>query len=156
MKKNNISRRAFATRTLSGILSFSLFPNLFAQKQKKLKAEDIDWHNVEDWGIEGKGWKDTKRYFDRLPTKAEGSVRDVVWNLSRHSAGMCAHFKSDSPDLYVRYELLSERLDMSHMPASGVSGLDLYGQNNQGLMRWVSVVRPESQSVENTYCQRAS
>ena len=36
----------------------------------EIKEEDIVWHNVEDWGIEGKGWNDTSRYFDRLPSKA--------------------------------------------------------------------------------------
>lgn len=152
MSHNTLTRRQFATRSISGMLSFSLFPTLFAKKTKSSnpKQEDIDWYNVQDWGIEGKGWKETKRYFDRLPSKAEGVVRDPVWNLSRHSAGMCVNFSSDSPDLYVRYELLKEQLDMSHMPASGVSGLDLYGMDAQGIMRWVSVVRPNAQTIETS------
>jgi lysophospholipase L1-like esterase len=112
------------------------------------RAEDLDWHDVRDWGVEGKGWSDTKRSFDRLPRKAEGVVREPVWDLSRHSAGMCARFVTDAPEIHVRYELLNERLAMSHMPATGVSGLDLYGQDGQGIDRWVAVVRPESQAVD--------
>ena len=27
----------------------------------------VAWYNVQKWGIEGKGWKETESYFDRLP-----------------------------------------------------------------------------------------
>jgi hypothetical protein len=75
----------------------------------------------------GGDWSDTRRDFDRLPGRAEGLVREPVWELSRHSAGMSVGLITDAPDIHVRYELRNERLAMSHMPASGVSGLDLYG-----------------------------
>jgi lysophospholipase L1-like esterase len=109
---------------------------------------DLRWHDVRAWGIEGKGWTDTKRYFDRLPGKAEGVVRQPVWDLSRHSAGMAVRFVTDAPAIHVRYTLLSEDLAMPHMPATGVSGLDLYATDAQGVDRWASVVLPESVAVE--------
>ena len=140
-------RRQFGARLLGGAVAVGLSSRASAQTPSE-PEEALDWHNVRDWGIEGKGWSDTLRYFDRLPGKAEGLVPEPVWNLSRQSAGMCAHFVTDAPDIHVRYDLLNERLAMSHMPASGVSGLDLYGQDAQGLDRWVAVVRPESQEVE--------
>ena len=37
---------------------------------------------------------------------------------------------------------------MAHMPATGVSGIDLYGRNEAGEDRWVTVTRPASQHVE--------
>ena len=77
-------------------------PTLLAQKPT-LSKDEIDWYDVKEMGVEGKGWTDTKRYFDRFPSKAEGMVRDEVWNLSRHSAGMCMRFVSDSPNIHVRY-----------------------------------------------------
>ena len=58
----------------------------------RLRPSDITWYDVRDWGVEGRGWSDTKRYFDRLPGKAEGVVREPVWELSRHSAGMTVRF----------------------------------------------------------------
>ncbi len=109
---------------------------------------DMTWHNVQDWGIEGKGWTDTTRYFDRLPTKAEGVVRKPVWDLSRHSAGMVTRFITDAPAIHVKYTLLSERLAMPHMPATGVSGIDLYAQDNEGNDRWAAVVFPREQVIE--------
>ena len=61
---------------------------------------------------------------------------------------MCVRFITDSPVIKVRYELLLDRLAMPHMPATGVSGLDLYAQDAQGIDRWVEVVRPDSKVIE--------
>jgi len=88
-----------------------------------------------------------KRFYDRLPAKAEGVVRDAVWNLSRDSAGMLVRFETDSPEIHVQYHLYRERLAMPHMPATGVSGVDLYGQDPVGTWRWAAVARPTEQQV---------
>jgi len=105
------------------------------------------WYDVQDWGVEGRGWSDTERYFDRLPARARGQVRQAVWNLSRHSAGMAVRFSTDATAIRVRYRLLSSQLAMSHMPATGVSGVDLYARDNHGQWRWVAVARPASQTI---------
>ena len=149
MKLQNYNRRKFTTHLLGGVFTMGLSPNLFANNPSILK-EEIDWYNVKDIGVEGKGWTNTKRYFDRLPSKAEGVVRDPVWNLSRHSAGMCMRFVTDSPNIYVRYKLHLETLEMSHMPATGVSGIDLYADNGEGIDRWVSVVQPNKQLMDTS------
>ena len=108
----------------------------------------VAWYNVQDWEVEGKGWADTKRYFDRLPGKAEHSVRAPVWSLSRHSAGMAVRFKTDASQIRARYTLLSPNVAMPHMPATGVSGLDLYARNQAGQWRWLGVTRPTGQTFE--------
>ena len=95
--------------------------------------DGIAWYDVQRWGVEGKGWNDTVRYFDRLPAKAERLVRPEVWNLSRCSAGMLVRFANSASAIYVRYALLSAELALPHMPARGVSGLDLYARDEQGL-----------------------
>lgn len=107
------------------------------------------WHNPEDWGIAGKGFEDTKNYYDRLPARAEQTVRKPVWDLSRHSAGMSVRFKTDSAEIHVRYQLTGSNLAMPHMPATGVSGVDLYALNDQKQWRWVSVVKPTRQQIES-------
>jgi len=109
---------------------------------------DVAWYDVRDWGVEGKGWTDSARYFDRLPAKAEGVVRSAVWSLSRHSAGMLVRFETDATSIRVRYALLSGSLDMPHMPATGVSGVDLYARDEQGRDRWLAVARPTAQAVK--------
>jgi lysophospholipase L1-like esterase len=104
--------------------------------------DSIAWHTVSDWGVEGRGWTDVKRYYDRLPAKAEGTVREKVWELSRHSAGMSCRFTTDAPEIQVRYALLNSRLEMAHMPATGVSGVDLYTLLENGEWRWIGTAQP--------------
>lgn len=101
------------------------------------------WKDIRDLRIEGQGWSDTKASFDRLPARAEGYVRDVVWELSRHSAGLCAKFTTDATVIQARWTLTDATLAKSQMPATGVSGLDLYIDTPDG-PRWAGVGRPET------------
>jgi lysophospholipase L1-like esterase len=112
------------------------------------KMVDIVWHDPAEWGIEGKGWADTERIYDRFPLRAKGKVPDSVWNLSRQSAGLCVRFKSDSPSIHLRMDLLSANLGMPHMPATGVSGFDLYAREGRGKWQWVHQIMPTAQHVE--------
>ncbi|MCA9079564.1 MAG: SGNH/GDSL hydrolase family protein [Planctomycetaceae bacterium] len=121
----------------------SLLPPAWAQAEA-----DITWHDVRDWGIEGKGWTETEKYFDRLPSKAKGIVRDPVWSLSRHSAGMLVRFRTDATMILADHTVTSSNLAMPHMPATGVSGLDLYAENEQRQLRWVSVSKPTAQHMQ--------
>lgn len=112
-------------------------------------AEDtgISWFDVRDWGVEGRGFSDTEKYFDRLPARAKGVVRDAVWQLSRHSAGMSVHFRTSSPEIHVDYAVTSANLALPHMPATGVSGLDLYGKDNDGRWKWIAVTHPTTREI---------
>jgi hypothetical protein len=107
------------------------------------------WKNSQDLRLEGQGWKDTQAPFDRLPGRAQGVVRDVVWDLSRHSAGLCLKFVTDATQIHGRWSLTKESLAMAHMPATGVSGLDLYIDTPQG-PRWAGVGQPATYPVVET------
>lgn len=108
------------------------------------------WYDLRLLDVEGQGWKDTKAPYDRLPAKAEGVVREPVWNLSRHSAGLCVRFVTDSPTIQARWTLTNKGLAMPHMPATGVSGLDLYIRSaKDGSWRWLANGRP-TQSPTNS------
>ena len=39
---------------------------------------------------------------------------------------------------------------MYHMPATGVGGVDLYGENGEGIYRWVSGYGPNSKKIETS------
>ena len=91
--------------------------------------------------MEGQGWDDTETPYDRLPARAKGVVRDPVWELSQHSAGLCVRFATDTATIAARWKLRFENLAMDHMPATGVSGLDLYALDS-GRWRWAAVGRP--------------
>ncbi|HBN77946.1 MAG TPA: hypothetical protein DD473_19475 [Planctomycetaceae bacterium] len=129
----------------------SQIEKLDPEMAKQKKADDgLAWHDVTGWGVEGRILPDQerKRWFDRLPGSADGSVTGAVWNLSRHSAGMMVRFKTDATAIHVHYKLLSSNLAMPHMPATGVSGIDLYARDANGQWRWVQVARPTSQEIK--------
>lgn len=113
-----------------------------AEGQAPNPRTTLNWFDVQDWGVEGKGWATTEKYFDRLPARAKEQVRSAVWNLSRHSAGMLASFRTDASELWIDTRVSSDRLAMPHMPATGVSGVDLYAEDEAGHLRWVAVTRP--------------
>lgn len=111
--------------------------------QAALAADaELIWVPAEALTIEGRGWTDTKSLFDRLPAKAEGVVRPPVWSLSRNSAGICVRFMCDSTKISCRWKLTSKSLGMTHMPPTGVSGVDLYARDGDR-WRWVSCARPD-------------
>jgi hypothetical protein len=102
------------------------------------------YFDVRGLGVEGQGWKELASPFDRLPKKAEKLVRPAVWSLSRHSAGQAVRFLTDATTISARWSLTSPRLAMVHMPATGVSGLDLYVRDEKGKWRWLGIGRPSA------------
>ncbi len=109
-------------------------------------GENILWFDIQHLDVEGRGWKDTRAPYDRLPAKAEGVVRAPVWSLSRHSAGMCVRFETDADAIHARWAVTSKNLAMSHMAATGVSGLDLYVKQPDGRWHWLAVAQPKEQT----------
>ncbi|WP_423735983.1 SGNH/GDSL hydrolase family protein [Chitinophaga caseinilytica] len=107
-----------------------------AQDKLTYKAWDPAKENIAV--LEGQAWpKQVKDPYDRLPAKAEGVVRPAVWYLSNNSAGMSLRFHSNSPEIVVKYTVKGG-LQMSHMPATGVSGVDLYAKDRDGGWIWSS------------------
>ena len=119
------------------------------QEDGKVDADGkIVWYDAKLLGVEGKGWIDTESYYDRLPLKAKETVRKPVWALSHCSAGMQIHFATNAKKLMVRWTLTSKSLAMLHMPATGVSGIDLYYRDKNGNLRFSGNGRPKG--VSNT------
>ncbi len=109
--------------------------------------QELVWHPITASQVHGLGWKDTEFPFDRLPARAKALVRAPVWDLARHSSGVYVDFETDSSRISIRWSLTSDRLAMSHMPATGVSGVDLYLNNGSG-WHYLSTGRPNA--VANT------
>jgi hypothetical protein len=110
---------------------------------------NYQWHDITEWGVEGRILPDQKRerWFDRLPASANGEVTSNVWNLSRDSTGMMVRFETNSPSIHVHYKLMDDSLGLPHMPATGVSGVDLYARDTDGKWKWVQVAKPATQEV---------
>ncbi|HYF35344.1 MAG TPA: SGNH/GDSL hydrolase family protein [Prosthecobacter sp.] len=112
-------------------------------------AANVEWHDVTKWGVEGRILpdQDRLRWFDRLPASAQKTVTPAVWGLSRDSAGMMVRFKTDAQAIHVHYKLSKAALGMPHMPATGVSGVDLYARDSDGKWKWVQVTRPATREM---------
>lgn len=88
--------------------------------------------------LDGQGWPaEVKQFYDRLPSTAEQTVRKEVWNLSHNSAGLHLRFRSNASEIIVRY-VVTGNMQMPHMPATGVSGVDLYSKTIDGNWLWAA------------------
>ncbi len=139
---------------LAGIASAQKAPDVSkldpAMGVNKKAADNLEWHDVTKWGVEGRILPEQTRlrWFDRLPASAEKSVTSNVWNLSRDSSGMMVRFKTNATAIHVHYKVLKPALGMPHMPATGVSGVDLYARDTDGKWKWVMVTKPATQEVK--------
>lgn len=150
-----MNRRHFLAATSSAALASLVRPAAARQPATSSTTApttlrtNLIWHDLRDIGVEGRAFDETLAYFDRLPAQAKDVVRAEVWNLSRCTAGMIARFRTDAASLYVRYQLTSPTLALQHLPATGMSGLDLYARLDGG-WRWSSTVIPRAQHVSGT------
>ena len=113
----------------------------------------LAWTNIRQLGVEGRGWDDTKDFYDRLPARAEGVVRQPVWDLSRDSAGMCVSFVSDATEIHARWALKESWLYLPNTTAIGKSGLDLYVKDYGKIddkWHWLAVGMPANQTNDVT------
>lgn len=112
-------------------LYFFCFQIIFGQNSEKQISipDDTVWYDGNIFTIEGMGWNETSEPYDRLPKSAELKVSKDVWKLSHHSAGINIRFLTNSPFIKIKWQLKNEMLSMPHMPATGVSGIDLYKKN---------------------------
>lgn len=130
-------KRYFLILTLtmiSGILS--IIPGGFCVAQSNIGFKS--WNPVNDTlnVIQGRGWsKGFKSDYDRLPASAEKQVRKAVWNLAENSAGLTLRFRTNAENIVVNFAVKGA-LQMPHMPATGVSGVDLYAKDLNGKWLW--------------------
>src|SRR5690554_5877262 len=108
----------------------------FAQMGEKLKT----WNPISETQpvVEGQAWPgEVEDFYDRLPERAQQEVRREVWNLSKNSAGLQIRFKTNANNIEIKY-VVSGRLQMPHMPATGVSGVDLYAKDKDNQWIWAA------------------
>ncbi len=133
---------------------------LTAQAAGVSGREDADgktvWFDGQSLTIEGLAFKDTDCYYDRLPARAKETVPSAVWGRSRNSAGMALRVVTDAKRLTVRWAVRNASLSMPHMPATGVSGVDIYQRSPEG-WRFVKNGRPTAvtNTVETTITPNA-
>ena len=67
--------------------------------------------------VRGQAWQnELKGTYQRFPERAEKLIRKAVWDLSKHSAGHSIAFRSNAPQIKIRYQV-SGSFSMPHMPS---------------------------------------
>lgn len=103
--------------------------NSFAQ-------QSIKWNNpLESKVIQGRVHSAELPNYYRLPEDLKSQVRSPVWSLGTNSAGLYIDFQTDAEAISVRYKV-NGPMNMPHMPTTGVSGVDLYAQDEKGAWNW--------------------
>ncbi|NKI27991.1 hypothetical protein HCG49_15625 [Arenibacter sp. 6A1] len=114
------------------LLSLLLFVAHISFAQEKTELKWWNPANNEFPVIAGQAWaKEVRSVYHRLPERSEEKLRKAVWELSKQSAGLSIRFRSNANSIQVKYKLKGS-VAMPHMPATGVSGLDLYGKISDG------------------------
>ena len=96
----------------------------------------VKWIDGRFLPIEGRAFDDVDDWYDRLPANVTTNVNGGVRGMKHHTAGMLFRFKTDSRNLHFRWTPRSPKLSMDHMPATGVSGIDVYRWDSSR-DRWV-------------------
>ena len=116
---------------------------------------DVEWFDVRDGQFDIYGLFDplNSPRFCRLDPDIADNTSPGVSALNYHTSGGRIKFKTDSPYIALRAELKVEL--MTHMPASGSSGFDVYTCNN-GAYRYLCAFRPWDISADAFEWSRAT
>ena len=84
--------------------------------------------------IEGQAWPlETPSPYNRLPNKIISEIAPQIWALGKNSAGLMIRFRSNAEEIKIRYRLDDKiPLQMDHLPATLMSGLDMYAIDSDG------------------------
>lgn len=100
----------------------------------------VKWIDGRCLPLEGKCFDDVEAFYDRLPKNVTTNVNAGVRSMKHHSSGLQFRFRTDSKTLDFRWIPYSGSLAMDHMPATGVSGIDIYRMDG-GKWRYVETGR---------------
>ena len=113
------------------------YDSRMALQSAVVDTNGVKWIDGKYLPLEGKCFSNTTAYYDRLPSNVTVKVNVGVRGLRNHSSGMQFRFRTDSKNLHIKWKPINLSLAMDHMPSTGVSGIDIYGQDADGKWRFV-------------------
>lgn len=138
-------------------LCFSLFTPMFVLAGARRSGEgalppvatdttqSLVWYDAQRLTVEGRAFSDTESTWERLPRRAKAHVPPMVWWLSKHTAGLCVRFVTDSTTIAASWDGASA-FRMNHMALTGSAGLDLYRREGKG-WTYVATGRPQDKTT---------
>ena len=103
-------------KNISRLLFFLLPVFAYPQNQTTIKWWDPAKNDFPV--IEGQAWgSEVESPYDRLPLRAKAEVAKDVWGNSKQSAGLMIRFRTNSPNIIIRYGVVNKgSFAMNHMP----------------------------------------
>lgn len=132
--KNN--RKMKRTITAILLLCAALMPSF---------GQNIVYTDGTSLPLYGKCIEETNTRYSRLPAEFKDVSRDAVWWLGQMSAGLYLRFRSDAPEIHVKWTSSGKR-SMNHMTDTGTRGIDLYAWKDGG-WRFAGSGRPATESA---------
>ena len=121
------------------------FDPRMALEKAVVDTNGVKWIDGRYLPLEGKYFSDVDDFYDRLPSGVTTNVNVGVRGMKHHTTGMLFRFRTDSKRLTFRWVPYYPRLAMGHMPATGVSGIDVYRQLPDGRWFYVKTGRIENE-----------
>ena len=131
---------AFAATLFSSTIDVAKYDPAMAVRTAVV-TNGVQWIDGKYLPLEGKVFSDVEHYYDRLPKNVTTNVNAGVRRMKHHTAGMQFRFKTTSSFISFEWVPYVSNLAMDHMPATGVSGVDVYTQNEDGFWKWVATGR---------------
>jgi len=149
MKKNCKKIHRYIYSLISFVLLILLAPSKNSYCTSGETKDSLKYYNGQDFVIIGKYHKE--KNYARFPMEYKGRVRDEVWNLGQHAAGISIRFRTNASVISVKWSVLGDNT-MDHMPSTGIKGIDLYAfvDNN---WKYVNTGRVTGRNNEFTLVQ---
>ena len=113
-------------------------------------AQDgVVYHSVEGMPLYGTIVPDATKKYSRLPDSIKPKIREELWSLGLHSAGLSIRFASDASTIRMKWKSLN-KFSMNHMTPAGIRGLDLYVLQDDGTWTTMGAARPSLSSHNST------
>ena len=101
----------------------------------------LKWIDGRYLPLEGKAFENVEAFYDRLPSNVTTNVNGGVRSMKHHSSGLQFRFKTSSPHVSFHWTPWNKSLAMDHMPATGVSGIDVYTMRADGKWKYLKTGR---------------
>ncbi len=104
------------------------------------------YYNALKFPLLGKITDTTETHYERLPAYLKTICRPQLWQLGKNTSGLALRFRSNSTQISAKWDLLGD-VNMNHMTATGIKGLDLYAWNGKS-WQFVNTARPVAKNNE--------
>lgn len=113
------------------------------------KASELVYTDAQNLMVINKAFDNTEGDYARLPVDMKSVTRKEVWDLGLNSAGIAIRFSTNAKAIGARWTLLNN-FNMSHMPGTGIRGIDLYTYY-KGEWRFVGTAQPNGKESSNVF-----